>query len=104
MAVESTSRTQWAAAVSKATSSGFLVVADVHVGKAMSVSEQKPQDWSLSGSNGWLVLLAVMAVAALVLVGAMYLYELVTDADFGASGDLMDMMGLSPPLGLVPCK
>ena len=89
-----------AAAQSKATSTGYLVVADVHVGKALAIDQtrRKQQDWKLSESP-WLLALAVIAVISLVLLGAMHLYEMVTKAGSADIMDMIDMFDVSPPLG-----
>ncbi|CAE7763430.1 unnamed protein product, partial [Symbiodinium sp. CCMP2456] len=88
------------AAQSKATSLGYLVVADVHVGKALAIdqSSRTHEDWKLSESP-WLLALSVIAVVSLVLVGAMHLYEMVTNAGPVDIMDMIDMSDVSPPLG-----
>ena len=88
------------AAQSKATSSGYLVVADVHVGKALAIDQtsRTHQDWKLSESP-WLLALTVIAVVSLVLVGAMHLYEMVTNGGSFDIMDMIDMSDMSPPLG-----
>ena len=86
------------AAQSKATSTGYLVVADVHTGRALTVDQTVPQqsEWTWNSWHGWLLAFLFLAVAALVINGATWIYQIATDAS-GGDTDLVDMIGISSP-------
>ncbi|CAE7424301.1 unnamed protein product [Symbiodinium pilosum] len=85
------------AARSKATSTGYVVVADVHVGKAMTVDQANSNQlpWNAQGMNGWLIAFFLFALVALVILGALWIQEMITGTE---NLDIMDIMEASPHL------
>ena len=72
-------------------------MADVHVGKAMTVDQANSNQlpWNAQGMNGWLIAFFLFALVALVILGALWIQEMITGTE---NLDIMDIMEASPHL------